>query len=251
MVANMGLISPGNFDLIKEAMDICAFPSGARILDAGCGEGDTLAFLERTYGVNGTGIDRSDGLLRRGREKHPGLDLRSGETELLDFPSFEFDGVIMECVLSLSSLQLESLHETWCVLKKGGKLILADLYIIDPDPAEAARARKEAEDARRAPHKEGDCERERNAPSEYCLSGAFVVESLFEAIDEVGFERLSWSDKTPALRAFAAEKIFEYGSLADFWRATLPPGETEPGFCRASASAKNIGYFLAVLRKSE
>lgn len=247
----MGFISPGNFDPIKEAMDICAFPPGARILDAGCGEGDTLAFLERTYGVKGTGIDRSDELLRRGREKYPELDLRRGETELLDFSSFEFDGVVMECVLSLSSLQLESLHEAWCVLKKGGKLILTDLYIIDPDPAEAARVRKEAEEARRAPHKEGDCERERNAPSEYCLSGAFITESLLEALHEVGFERLFWSDKTPALRAFAAEKVFEYGSLAAFWQATLPPGEAESSFCRASASAKNIGYFLAVLKKSE
>ncbi|MDR2770823.1 MAG: class I SAM-dependent methyltransferase, partial [Clostridiales Family XIII bacterium] len=105
----MGCISPGGFDLIGEAMDLCAFPKGARILEAGCGEGDTLAWLEENYGVKGTGIDSADELLRRGRERHPGLDLRRGEMELLDFSSFEFDGVILECVLSLSPLQLEAL----------------------------------------------------------------------------------------------------------------------------------------------
>jgi ubiquinone/menaquinone biosynthesis C-methylase UbiE len=212
----MGLISPGNFDLIAEAVDICGFPEGARVLDAGCGEGDTLAFLERTYGINGVGIDRSEELLRRGREKYPRLDLRRGEMETPDFPSSEFDGAIMECVLSLSDSRLESLREVRRLLKKGGKLIIADLYVIDPDPEAVARARKD---------------------------------SLAEAFDEQGFELLLRRDKTELLRSFVAEKIFEYGSLAAFWRAALPPGAQESDFCRVPVSAKNIGYFLAVLMK--
>ncbi|MDR1574280.1 MAG: class I SAM-dependent methyltransferase [Clostridiales Family XIII bacterium] len=245
----MGCISPGNFNLIREAAEFCAFPEGARILDAGCGEGDTSAFLEMTYGLKCTGIDRSEALLRRGRERRPGLDLRLGEMELLDFPSLSFDGVIMECSLSLSPLQLEALHEAWCVLKKGGKLIVADLCRINPDPAEVARAREAARELRRRPHTEGDCERDRNLPSEYCLDGVFVTESLREAFAEAGFETLLLSDKTEALRAFATEKIFEYGSLEAFWRAVLPPGAEVCEFCRASAPAKDLGYFLAVLRK--
>jgi ubiquinone/menaquinone biosynthesis C-methylase UbiE len=246
----MGCISPGNFDLIREAVALCAFPEGARILDAGCGEGDTAAFLEETYGLRCTGIDRSDALLRRGRERRPGLDLRRGEMEMLDFPSFEFDGVVMECVLSLSPMQLEALHEAWCVLKKGGKLIVADLYRIDPDPAEVARARAAAAEARRRPHVKGDCDRDRDAPSEYCLSGAFVPESLREAFDEVGFETLFWADRTDFLRAFAAEKVFEYGSLEAYWQSVLPPGAAESDVCHvAAAAAKDLGYFLTVLRK--
>jgi SAM-dependent methyltransferase len=247
----MGCISPGNFDLIREAVEFCAFPEGARILDAGCGEGDTVDFLERTHGLKCTGIDHSDALLQRGRERYPGLDLRLGEMELLDFPSFEFDGVLMECALSLSPLQLEALHEAWCVLKKGGKLIVADLCRLKPDPAEVARAREAARELRRGPHAEGDCERDRDAPSEYCLDGVFVRESLQDAFDEVGCETLLWRDKTEALRAFAAEKIFEYGSLEAFWRAVLPPGAELCELCRAPASAKDLGYFLAVLRKPE
>jgi ubiquinone/menaquinone biosynthesis C-methylase UbiE len=248
----MGCFSPGNFDLIKEAVERCAFPEGARILDAGCGAGDTVAFLEETYGLRCTGVDRSDALLRRGRERRPGLDLRRGEMELLDFPSLEFDGVILECALSLSPLQLEALHEAWCVLKKGGKLIVADLFRRNPDPAEVARARAAAADARRRPHEKGDCDRDRDAPSEYCLSGAFVLESLREAFEEVGFETLFWGDRTDFLRAFAAEKVFDYGSLEAFWQSVLPPGAKDGDICRASAfAAKDLGYFLTVLKKAE
>jgi SAM-dependent methyltransferase len=251
----MGCISPGGFDLIGEAMDLCAFPAGARILEMGCGEGDTLALLEKSYGVKGTGIDASDELVRRGRERRPELDLRRGEAEMTDFPSFEFDGVILECVLSLSPMQLEVLHEAWCVLKRGGKLILADLYRINPDPVAVARAREAAREARRRPHAEGDCERDRDAPSEYCLAGAFVMESLREAFAEIGFETLFWSDKTDSLRAFAAEQIFAYGSWEAFWQAVLPPGADASRFCRADArDAKNtrdLGYFLTVLKKPE
>jgi SAM-dependent methyltransferase len=247
----MGCISPGGFDLIREAMALCAFPKGARILEVGCGEGDTTALLEETYGVKCTGTDSSDALLLRGRERHPGLDLRRGEAEMLDFPSFEFDGVIMECVLSLSPLQLEALHEAWCVLKRGGRLILADLYRKDPEPAAVARAREAARELRRRPHAEGDCERDRDAPSEYCLAGAFVMESLREAFDEIGFETLFWSDRTESLRSFAAEKIFAYGSWDAFWQAVLPPGAEIGRFCRADAQAKDLGYFLTILKKPE
>ncbi|MDR2296616.1 MAG: class I SAM-dependent methyltransferase [Clostridiales Family XIII bacterium] len=248
----MGCISPGGFDLIGEAMDLCAFPAGARILEPGCGEGDTSAFLERAYGVKVTGIDSSEALLRRGRERHPGLDLRHGEMEMLDFPSFEFDGLILECVLSLSPMQLEVLHEAWCVLKRGGKLILADLYRPNPDPAAVARAREAAREARRRPHEAGDCERDRDAPSEYCLAGAFVMDSLREAFAEIGFETLFWSDKTETLRAFAAEKILAHGSLEAFWQSVLPPGADGDRFCRADVrDAKGLGYFLTILKKPE
>ncbi|MDR2132425.1 MAG: class I SAM-dependent methyltransferase [Clostridiales Family XIII bacterium] len=247
----MGVISPGGFDLIEEAMNLCDFPEGARILEVGCGEGATLAWLEKTRGMKCTGIDASEALLRRGRELRPGLDLRRGEMEAPDFPSLAFDGVIMECALSLSPMQLEALHEAWCVLKKGGKLIVADLCRIDPDPAEVARARAEARKQRSGPHAWGDCERNRSAPSEYCLEGAFVVESLREAFEEAGFEILFFGDKTEVLRGFAAEKIFAHGSWEAFWRAALPPGEELGRFCRASARAKDLGYFLAVLRKPE
>jgi SAM-dependent methyltransferase len=251
MEVKMGCISPGGFDLIGEAMELCAFPKGAHILEIGCGAGDTLAWLEQTYGVKGVGIDGAGELLRLGRERHPDLDLRRGDMELLDFESLTFDGVIMECVLSTADLLIEALHEAWCVLKKGGKLIIADLCRINPDPAEVARAREAARTLRQRPHAAGDCERDRGTPSEYCLGGAFVAESLREAFAELGFETLLWRDKTEALRSFAAEQLFAHGSWEAYWQAILPPGEDASRFCRVSATAKDIGYFLAVLKKSE
>jgi SAM-dependent methyltransferase len=229
-------------------MEICALPRGARILDEGCGEGDTLAYLAENYAARGIGIDASRALAARGKEKRPTLDLRWGEMETLDFPSCAFDAVIMECALSLSGMQLEALHEAWCVLKKGGSLIITDLYVRDPDPSEAAKARREAASARARPHAEGDCGRNRELPSEYCLNGAFVKEGLLEACAEAGFARMAWLDRTAFLDSFAAEKIFEYGSMAAYWEAVLPEGADLNRFFGAAA-AKNLGYFLLTAKK--
>ncbi|MDR3295686.1 MAG: class I SAM-dependent methyltransferase [Clostridiales Family XIII bacterium] len=246
----MGCISPGNFELMEEAAELCKFPEGAKILDEGCGEGDTLAFLEKTLGICGTGIDISAELLDKGKEKYPALDLRRGEMEMLEFPSCTFDGVIMECTLSLSVLQPEALHEAWCVLKKGGWLIVTDLYDRNPDPAEFARARQEAMAAHAKPHEKGDCERDRETPSEYCLNGVFVKEALLEACAETGFEVAAWRDKTSFLRDFAAGKIFEHGSMEAYWKSVLPEGAEPSRFCKADAGG-NLGYFLMVLRKGQ
>ncbi|MDR1571284.1 MAG: class I SAM-dependent methyltransferase [Clostridiales Family XIII bacterium] len=246
----MGAISPGGPDLIAEAVGLCAFPAGARVLDAGCGEGDALAFLKERFGLDGVGIDAFGELLDRGRERHPGLDLRLGEMTGLDFPSYAFDGVIMECSLSLCGMQEEALHEAYCVLKKGGKLIIADLYVREPDMREAERARREARDFRMRPHAEGDCGRNEGAPPEYCLGGAFVADYLIEACLDTGFENPAWSDRTALLNSFVAEKLFEYGSLAEYWRSILPSGAGLDRLCRASGGAGGkLGYFLMTLDK--
>jgi ubiquinone/menaquinone biosynthesis C-methylase UbiE len=245
----MGAVSPGNFDIIDEAIGMCGFPEGAKLLDAGCGEGCTLAYLERRIGAHGVGVDMSADMVARGRAKHPGLDLRAGVMELLEFPSFEFDGVIMECSLSLSPNKLEALHEAYCVLKRGGWLIVSDLYDKEPDPSAVAKARREAAAFRARPRREGDCGRDEAAPDEYCLGGAFVKEWLFEACHEAGFNRVAWIDKSEALAQFVAGKIFECGSLGAYWESLRAPGAEGGCFCAAAPRSGKLGYFLMTLRK--
>lgn len=53
-------------------------PKGARVLEIGCGTGDTLAALEPSYGV---GIDFSPGLIAEARRLHPGLSFVVGDAE--------------------------------------------------------------------------------------------------------------------------------------------------------------------------
>lgn len=53
-------------------------PKGKRVLEIGCGIGDTLASLEPSYGL---GIDFSPGMIEQARRIHPGLSFVVGDAE--------------------------------------------------------------------------------------------------------------------------------------------------------------------------
>ncbi len=53
-------------------------PEGARVLEIGCGIGDTLASLKPSYGV---GIDFSPAMISQAKSRHSGLEFRVGDAE--------------------------------------------------------------------------------------------------------------------------------------------------------------------------
>lgn len=53
-------------------------PAGARVLEIGCGTGETLAALEPSYGV---GVDFSPGMIAQAKKLHPGLTFHIGDAE--------------------------------------------------------------------------------------------------------------------------------------------------------------------------
>ncbi|OSZ71111.1 methionine biosynthesis protein MetW [Sphingomonas sp. IBVSS1] len=76
-----------------------AVPEGARVLDIGCGNGQLLAWLRDTKGVEGRGIelDAADVASAVGR----GLAVVQGDadTDLADYPDAAFDVVILSNTL--------------------------------------------------------------------------------------------------------------------------------------------------------
>jgi methionine biosynthesis protein MetW len=76
-----------------------AVPEGARVLDIGCGNGQLLAWLRDTKGVEGRGIelDSADVASAVGR----GLAVVQGDadTDLADYPDAAFDVVILSNTL--------------------------------------------------------------------------------------------------------------------------------------------------------
>jgi SAM-dependent methyltransferase len=67
-------------------------PPGRKVLEVGCGRGDLLAALEPEVGV---GIDFSEEMLRRARQRHPGLRFLNGDAH-----SFELDETFDVILLS-------------------------------------------------------------------------------------------------------------------------------------------------------
>lgn len=68
-------------------------PSGARVLDAGCGAGEPVAryFIERADTV--TGIDVSERMLALARRQVPEAAFQRMDMRTLDFPPESFDAI--------------------------------------------------------------------------------------------------------------------------------------------------------------
>ena len=129
----MGIMRPGKFDITDKAMEQWSLPEGAKVLEIGCGEGDTAQHLKDEYGFEMTGMDISLDMVDKAKKAHPGIEFMYGDGEILDsFMSFTFDGIVMECVLSLINLADEALHEAYCVMKKGAKIFLSLIHISEP-----------------------------------------------------------------------------------------------------------------------
>ena len=237
---------PGGEALTLEAARACGWKAGDHILDLGCGAGSSMLLLKERLGVKPVGCDRDEGMLARARELDPSIPLRKTDGISLDFPSLYFDGALLECSFSLMNRHDELLNELYCVLKKGSKLAITDLYCVNPDPDRAGEAYYEARRILNTPRTEKDCEEADAYPSPYLLDGLFVVDNLLHAIREAGFEITLFRDRTRQLQDWYAQLLMDYGSLEAYWKETLPAGSTP--FCRTTPG-KHVGYFLLTAEK--
>ena len=99
------------------------------VLDVGCGTG-VLSLLLSEIGHNVTGIDLSEGMLGRAKEKAYKQNLRAefrlGDAENLSFENESFDAVINRHLLWTLLNPKRAVSEWKRVLKPGGKLIIID-----------------------------------------------------------------------------------------------------------------------------
>ena len=259
----MSNFKPGEFRITDDAMEIWKLPKGATILDIGCGQGDTVEYLEKAYEFKASGIDISKDMISDGLAKNPNLDIKHGDGEFLDgYSSYSFDGVMMECVLSLVNMPDEVLHEAYCVLKKGGKLLISDLYIKNPDQELLKSVQNETDRQRAIPFREKECgshsEEEGSDCSEggcddftdyvsenssravnfrYC--GRFLITPLANQLKEIGYINISWKDYSIELDNFMAEKILRDGNLEGCF---CPEALNQDDKCKT-------GYFMLTAEK--
>jgi ubiquinone/menaquinone biosynthesis C-methylase UbiE len=229
----LGKNSPGGFELIAYAVRKAGLKEDSRILDIGCGEGETMEMLKERFNIRCSGIDKSAELVNRGKTRYPDMDIREGEADFLEFPIRSFDGVLLECVLSVADMQTEVIHESYCVLKDGGKLIISDLFVKGVRPR-----RREGQD-------DGAC----GSLCDAEVRGAIDPEKLVRVCEEIGFREMLWEDRSNDLNAFVAETIMQYGSMEEYFSSVVPEGMPAETFCGASETDKKIGYFLLIMEK--
>jgi ubiquinone/menaquinone biosynthesis C-methylase UbiE len=103
---------------------------GARLLDAGCGDG-TYAMEQTGRGRKVTALDLSLPMLTAGRRRQAGaegtVDWCQGDVTMLPFADGCFDAVLAVTVLCVIGSPARAVGEMARVLRPGGALVLAEL----------------------------------------------------------------------------------------------------------------------------
>ena len=239
----MSILRPGKFDITERGIEMAGLKPGSRILDVGCGEGDTVAHLNADLGMKAEGIDISLTRIADAKEKHPGIDVKFGDGEFMDgYMSYSFDGILMESSLSLINMPDESLHEAYCLLKKGGKLIISDLYEREPDRDQMRAVRIEADRQSKVPHKEGDCEDRGMKFVDFRFGGLFCKDPLIRQMEEIGYHILGFEDRSADLEEYLAQTPEKDGKTA--MQQLCPNLQAEIG-----PRIRKIGYFVLAAAK--
>ena len=99
---------------------------GDRVLDVCCGTGD-LSIAAREVGGEVTGLDFSEPMLARAREKNPEIEWISGDALVLPFADGSFDAATVGFgVRNLADLE-RGLAELRRILKPGGRLAILEI----------------------------------------------------------------------------------------------------------------------------
>lgn len=216
-------IRPGGLGLTRRGCDLARLAPGDAALDLGCGTGVTVSHLVRENGVDAVGIDSSSLMVARSKANEDALPILLGDAGMLPFANESFDGVFLECTLSLVSDRDRVLRECHRVLSPQGRIIVTDLYVCNPDGAEGLR----------------------NLPVRSCLQGALDKHEFLCECLAAGFRNVYFEDHSDVLRDFAVRMIWTFGSLDHFWARTERSSVDRCGVQNVICEARP-GYFLSV-----
>ena len=133
----------GGLGATEELIGLCHIGEGKYVLDVGCGAGVTPCFIAKRYGCRVVGVDISEGMVERSKERAQRegvtdrVEFRVADAQDLPFEDDLFDAVITESVTSFPEDKQRAVNEYVRVTKPGGYVGLNEsIWLKVPPPPE-------------------------------------------------------------------------------------------------------------------
>ncbi|RLL46565.1 class I SAM-dependent methyltransferase [Oceanobacillus piezotolerans] len=137
----VGGAHPGGLALTKQLLAKEKINKATKILDVGCGTGQTAAYLAEMYGCQISAIDASATMIKKAKNRFRQLNVpvqsTVGYLEDMPYQENQFDILLAESVFIFTNLAL-SLPACKRALKPNGKLIAIEMVIESPLPENEA-----------------------------------------------------------------------------------------------------------------
>lgn len=152
---------------------IASLQAGHVVVDLGSGGGFDVFLASREVGDTGKiiGVDMTPTMISKARNNaekagFTNVEFRLGEIEYLPVADNSVDVIISNCVVNLSPNKQQVFHDTFRVLKSGGRLAISDVVATTEMPEEL-----------------------KNDPQLYagCMAGASLIDDLHTMLNEAGF----------------------------------------------------------------
>jgi len=125
----IGGAHPGGLNLTRELLQKEKITTNTRLLDVGCGTGQTAEYIMSKYGCHVTGIDNHPIMINKANKRKvlSGLPItyQIGNIEKLNLHN-KYDLIIAESVLSFTDIKL-SVSELYRLLEPGGILLAIEM----------------------------------------------------------------------------------------------------------------------------
>ena len=132
----------GGQDATQRLLEMCELEATSRVLDVGCGGGNTACLIAEQYGSRVQGVDISEVMIAKAKERarRQGLEdtveFRVADAFLLPFEDDWFDAVIVESVLTpLPGDKSKALGEMVRVMRPGGRIAVNE-STVDPSASQ-------------------------------------------------------------------------------------------------------------------
>ncbi len=195
--------------------EIAKVKSTDYVLDAGCGVGGSSIYLAKKYGCHVVGITVSEGQVHQAskyaleKDVNPRPIFKKMDYTRTDFESEKFDVILAIESVCHEEEKLDFIKEAFRLLKKGGRLIVADIF--------SSEKKKCSDDKKMIRGLENSW-----ADASYITSSLFEKKLKVSGFSSVTYRNVTQSVMPSSERLFHLAYGMSYPAFLDFKQTTNP-----------------------------